>query len=75
MLAGMWVKTIVLSRPMRRATQGATICDAALSSPLQKKKAPAAVSVNPKRCNSQSETRLFNTRPPANESTENSVAS
>ena len=75
MLAGMWVNTIVLSRPIFFATQGAASCEAAVSSPDQKKKAPAAVSDRPKRWNSQSESRAFTTRPPAKASSENKAAS
>ncbi len=71
----MCVKTIVFKRPMRRASQGATSCEAALSRPVQKKNAPAAASDSPKRCISHSDTRLLSTRPPAKASTENSAAS
>ena len=42
--AGRWVKTMVLIRPMRCASGAAASCDIAVSSPAQKKKAPAAVS-------------------------------
>ena len=46
-LAGMCVNTIVFSSPMRLATQGAANCDAALSNPDQKKKAPACDNESP----------------------------
>ena len=42
--AGRCVNTMVLTRPMRRASGAAASCDTALSSPVQKKNAPAAVS-------------------------------
>ena len=72
--AGMWVKTIVLSRPMRRATTGAASCEAALSNPAQKKNAPACASDRPKRSSSQSAISELTTRPPANASTLNKAA-
>ena len=71
----MWVNTMVLSRPMRLATQGAASCEAAVSSPAQKKNAPAAASDRPKRSNSHSASSELTTRPPAKASTENSAAS
>src|SRR4051794_5149305 len=40
-LAGMWVKTIVRTRPMRAAIRGASSAELAVSSPLQKKIVPA----------------------------------
>src|SRR5262245_2018259 len=49
-LEGMWVKTIVFSSPMRLATCGAAICDAALSKPVQKKNTPACARDGPNRC-------------------------
>ena len=75
MLAGMWVKTIVLSRPMRCATSGAANCDSALNRPAQKKNAPACASDRPKRCSSHSDSKALTIRPPANASTQNSAAS
>src|ERR671923_1245313 len=53
-LAGMCVKTIVLTSPIRRAIHAATGNENADSSPDQKKKRPAAESDRPKRSNSQS---------------------
>ncbi len=47
-LAGRWVNTMVLTRPMRRASSAAVGYDMACSSPLQKKIAPAAASDRPK---------------------------
>ena len=73
--AGICVNTIVLTRPIRRASTGAASCDAALKSPVQKKKAPAAASDMPKRSKSQSASSELTTRPPANESRLNRPAS
>src|SRR5262245_63132009 len=42
-LDGIWVKTIVLTRPIRLASGAARSCEIAASRPVQKKKAPAAV--------------------------------
>src|SRR5512139_761253 len=75
MLAGMWVKTIVLSNPIRFATQGAANCEKAENSPDQKKNWPAAASDRSKRSNNHSASSEFTTRPPAKASTENSAAS
>ena len=73
-LAGRWVKTMVLSKPMRRATIGAARREPALSNPAQKKNAPACASDSPNRCSSQSDSSALMTRPPANASTLNSAA-
>ena len=73
--AGMWVNTMVLMRPMRRATAGAASCEAAVKRPVQKKNAPAAVSDMPKRSNSHNARSAFTARPPAKESTLKSAAS
>ena len=41
MLEGMCVNTMVLSKPIRLATQGAASCEKAVNNPAQKKKWPA----------------------------------
>ena len=46
-LDGICVKTIVLIKPMRRASSGATSWEMAPSSPVQKKNAPAAARLMP----------------------------
>jgi len=69
------VNTIVLIRPICRATQGAASCEAAESSPAQKKNWPAAASESSKRSNSQSASKVLTIKPPAKASTENSAAS
>ena len=65
----MCVNTIVLTRPMRRASAGAASCDTALSRPVQKKKTPAPVNDMPKRSNSHSASSALMISPPAKEST------
>ena len=66
---------MVLIRPMRCASGAAASCDIAVSSPAQKKKAPAAVSENSKRWKSHSASSALIAKPPANESTLKSAAS
>src|SRR5207342_1967217 len=67
--------TMVLSRPMRRATHGAASCEAADSNPVQKKKAPTAASDMSKRWNNHSASNDCTISPPAKASTENNAAS
>ncbi len=64
-LAGMCVKTIVLSSPMRAAPFGASHCDAVVSNPAQKKKAPASAADRSKRVVNHSVSSALTTRPPA----------
>jgi hypothetical protein len=73
-LAGMCVNTMVLSRPMRSATLGASHCEAVVSKPAQKKKAPACAAEKPKRVDSHSASSALTTSPPAKASTLNSSA-
>ena len=75
MLDGMWVNTIVLTRPMRRDSQAATGKEKAESTPDQKKNSPAAVSDRSKRSNSQSASSDWTTNPPAKASRLNRAAS
>ena len=55
-LAGRWVKTIVRTRPMRRAMRTATSAENADSTPAQKNTAPLTASDRPKRFCSHSTT-------------------
>ena len=71
----MWVNTIVLISPIRRASRPAANCDPAVSSPVQKKKAPAVARVRPNRWNSHSASSDCTRNPPPNESRLNSAAS
>ena len=64
-LEGMWVNTIVLMRPMRRASQAATGNENAPRRLAQKKYTPAASSDKLKRWKSQSASRDCTTNPPA----------
>jgi hypothetical protein len=71
---GRWVKTIVLTRPIRRASRTATGYEKAERRPDQKNKEPAAVSDNPKCSNSHSASSDWTKKPPPNESRLNSTA-
>ena len=75
MLDGMWVNTMVLTRPIRRASQPASGYDKALSTLVQKKNRLAADSEMPKRLNSHSASSDCTTKPPANASRLNNAAS
>src|SRR4029453_2254556 len=48
-LEGMWVKTIVLTRPVGRAIRTAARNDSAASTPVQKKITPTVAADSPKR--------------------------
>ena len=71
----MCVKTIVLTRPMRRDSQAATGNENAASTPDQKKNRPAAASDRPNLSNSQSASSDCTAKPPANASMLKSAAS
>ncbi len=71
----MWVKTMVLTRPTRLASQAATGYEKALSVLDQKKNNPAADNDRSKRWNSQSTSKDWATKPPAKASMLNSAAS
>src|SRR4051812_49060006 len=75
MLDGMWVNTMVLTSPMRPASQAATGNDTALSRLEQKKKALAEASDRSNCWKSHSASRDWTTKPPANASRLNSAAS
>ncbi len=66
---------MVLTRPIRRASQAATGYENALSVLDQKKNTPAADSDRSKRSNSQSASSDCTTKPPAKASRLNSAAS
>src|SRR6185503_11059094 len=74
-LEGMCVNTIVLIRPMRAPIQAATGKENADNTPVQKKNRLAAARDMSKRSNSQSASRDWTTKPPANESMLNRAAS
>src|SRR5688500_9356368 len=74
-LDGMCVYTIVLMSPMRLPIHAATGKENAESTPLQKKKAPAAARERSKRWKSQSARSECTTKPPAKESMAKSAAS
>src|SRR6516162_7919313 len=71
---GRCVKTIVFTRPMRRASRTAIGYEKAERRPDQKNKEPAAVSDNPKWSNSHSASSDWTKKPPPNESRLNSAA-
>src|SRR6516164_2323800 len=71
---GRCVKTIVFTRPIRRASRTATGYEKAERRPDQKNKAPAAVSDKPKWSNSQSASSDWTKKPPPNESRLNNAA-
>lgn len=48
MFDGRCVNTMVLIKPMRRASRGAASCENALSTPVQKKMVPAVTIESPK---------------------------
>src|SRR5262249_10978774 len=74
-LEGIWVKTMVLTRPKRLPSRAATGYEKAASTFDQKKNALAAASERSKRSNSQSAMSDWTVKPPANESRLNSAAS
>ncbi|KGS78034.1 putative lipoprotein [Burkholderia pseudomallei MSHR5596] len=74
-LDGICVNTIVFSRPILRDSGVAASWEPAESKPAQKKNRPAAATESPKRCISHSDSSELTTRPPANASTLNSIAS
>src|SRR6516162_3682446 len=71
---GRCVKTIVFTRPIRRASRTATGYEKADRRPDQKNNEPAAVSDKPKWSNSHKASRDWTKKPPPNESRLNSAA-
>src|SRR5262249_7799864 len=74
-LEGIWVKTMVLTRPKRLPSRAATGYEKAVSTFDQKKNALAAASERSKRSNSHSAMSDCTVKPPANESRLKSAAS
>src|SRR5262245_32523649 len=64
-LDGMWVKTIVLTSPIRRASHAAARCDAAFPILAPKNSSPSAASDTPKRWKKKYERREAVRNPPA----------
>jgi len=71
---GRWVKTIVFTRPIRRASRTATGYEKADRRPDQKNNQPAAVSDKSKWSNSHNASSDWAKKPPPNESRLNSAA-
>src|SRR5215207_486550 len=74
-LAGRWVKTAVLRRPMRPAMRTAASAEKADRVPVQKKMAPTVATETSKRWNNQSASRDWTTSPLPKESRLKSAAS
>src|SRR5262249_38508056 len=64
-LEGMWVKTIVFTRPIRFASHAAPRCDAAFARRAPKKSAPTTPSVTPNRSKKKYERSEVVRKPPA----------
>ena len=73
--AGRWVKTIVLTSPMRLAMRTRPGQEKRREQPVQKKIAPAVASDRSKRSKSQSASSDWTTKPPPKASRLNSAAS
>src|SRR5438270_1040497 len=71
---GRWVKTIVFTRPIRRASRTAIGYEKAERRPDQKNKEPAAVSDKPKWSNIHSASSDWTKKPPPKESRLNNAA-
>src|SRR5215472_4568582 len=71
---GRCVKTIVFTRPIRRASRTATGYEKADRRPDQKNNEPAAVSDKPKWSNSHNASRDWTKKPPPHESRLNNAA-
>ncbi len=67
----MWVNTMVLTRPMRAASQAAPRCETALAARAKKKSVAIAPALAPNRSKKKYDSRAVPRNPPASESIRN----